>query len=167
MANIFLLGPGMWDPAKKSTSGHAPMKIRRDMAKIFEASGHKVVLMEDDPDRGGEDYIQKFDRLLRHKITDVVLYWPPLAKMQTTYDELILLCDRRGFLKRASIAIWALHHTSVAAITHDEFKVLEAGNRSRYLTAVARLGLYSLEWESDADLDEQVELLASQLRRDE
>ena len=149
MSVIFLLGPGMWDPAKRSATNPAPMRVRREMGKVFEASGHKVILMEDDPDRDGEDYIQKFDRLLRHKVSDVVLYWPPLAKMQTTYDELILLCDRREFIKRESISIWALHHSSVATITRDEFKVLEAGNRSRYLTAVARLGIYSLEWESD------------------
>ena len=164
MAIIFLLGPGMWDPARRSASNPAPMKVRRDMAKAFEADGHKVILMEDDPDREGEDYIQKFDRLLRHKITDVVLYWPPLAKMQTTYDELILLCDRREFIKRASISIWALHHVSVATITRDEFKVLEAGSRSRYLTAAARLGIYSLGWESDDDLNEQVGLLSNQLQ---
>lgn len=166
MASIFLLGPGMWDSAKRAASGPAPMKVRRDMAKAFEAGGHKVVLMEDDPDRDGEDYIQKFDRLLRHKVTDVVLYWPPLAKMQTTYDELILLCDRREFIERESIAIWALHHASAATITHDEFKVLETGNRSRYLTAVAKLGIYPLEWETDAELAEQVGLLSNQLRRD-
>ena len=164
MASIFLLGPGMWDSSKHSAPSPAPMKIRREMAKVFAADGHKVVLMEDDADRDGEDYIQKFDRLLRRRITDVVLYWPPLAKMQTTYDELLLLCDRREFIARESISIWALHHESVATITRDEFKVLEAGSRSRYLTAAAKLGIYSLEWESDADLDEQVGLLSNQLR---
>lgn len=119
--------------------------------------------MEDDPDRDGEDLIEKFDRLLRHKATDVVLYWPPLAKMQTTYDELILLCDRRDFLKREKIRLWALHHSSVATITKDEFKVLETGNRSRYLTAVARLGIRPLEWTSEDDLTEQAALLAAEL----
>lgn len=59
-------------------------------------SGQSCDLMEDDPDRDGEDVIQKFDRLLKSKVTEIVLYWPPLAKMQTTYDELILLYDRRA-----------------------------------------------------------------------
>jgi hypothetical protein len=153
MAVVFLLGPGMWDTAKRPAADPAPMKVRREMAKAFIEHGHKVTLMEDDPDRAGEDYIQKFDRLLRDKVTDVVLYWPPLAKMQTTYDELILLCDRRAFLKKHSIRLWALHHSSVAKISKDEFKVLETGNRSRYLTAVARLGLRPLEWEDEKDLD--------------
>ena len=116
-----------------------------------------------DPDRPDEDYIQKFDRLLRSKVTDVILYWPPLAKMQTTYDELILLCDRRDFLQKASIRLWALHHSSVARITREEFKVLEAGNRSRYLTAVARLGLRPLQWEDEEELAEQVRLLSTEL----
>lgn len=139
------------------------MQVRRDIEKTFIREGHKVILMEDDPDRQDEDYIQKFDRLLRSGVTDVVLYWPPLAKMQTTYDELILLCDRRNFLEKASIRIWALHHPSVARITHEEFKVIETGNRSRYLTAVARLGLRPLQWADDAELKDLVRLLAAEL----
>ena len=84
--------------------------------------------------------------------------------MQTTYDELILLRDRAEFLARESVELWALHHSSVAAITKDEFKILEKGNRSRYLTAVAALGVRPLEWESDEDLKEQAGLLSIQLR---
>ena len=139
------------------------MQIRRNIARGLQSRGHEVILMEDDPDRPEEDYIQKFDRLLRCKVTDVVLYWPPLAKMQTTYDELILLCDRRALLEKASIRLWALHHSTVATITREEFKVLESGNRSRYLTAVARLGLRPLEWEDEEDLAEQVRLLSTEL----
>src|SRR5208282_5291956 len=115
MAVVFFLGPGMWDPDKKPASDPAPMQARREIAKLLAKGGHTIILMEDDPDRPGEDYIQKFDRLLRHRVTDVVLYWPPLAKMQTTYDELILLYDRQKLLKQESIAIWALHHSSVAS----------------------------------------------------
>ncbi len=125
--------------------------------------GHEVILMEDQADRKGEDMIQKFDRLLRSRITDVVMYWPPAAKMQTTYDELILLYDRQEFLQEEEIPVWVLHHTSVAEITRDQFKVLETGNRSRYLTAVARLGIHPLEWETDADLREMTRLLSAQL----
>lgn len=135
------------------------------MAKIMEKDGHKVILMEDDPDRKGEDMIQKFDRLLRQNVTDVVAYWPPLAKMQTTYDEFILLCDRHDYLKAESIRIWLLHHTSVAEIRKDEFVVREKGNRSRYLTAVARLGVHPLEWETEQELLEQVGLLCAEFAR--
>jgi hypothetical protein len=163
MAVVFLLGPGMWDPAKRTPSDPSPMHVRRAMARILSDHGHRVILMEDDPDRSSEDVIQKFDRLIRAKVTDVVLYWPPMAKMQTTYDELILLYDRRVLLKRRSIHLWALHHTSVAKISKDEFKVLESGNRSRYLTAIARLGVRPLEWESEEDLIEQVDLLSREL----
>jgi hypothetical protein len=52
------------------------MHVRRQIAKTLEAGGHEVILMEDDPDRDGEDMIQKFDRLLRRAVTDVVVYWP-------------------------------------------------------------------------------------------
>jgi len=78
-------------------------------------------------------------------------------------DELILLCDRRDFLKRKKIRLWALHHSSVATITGEEFKVLESGSRSRYLTAVARLGLRPLEWDTEEDLRKQALLLAAGL----
>jgi hypothetical protein len=83
--------------------------------------------------------------------------------MQTTYDELILLYDRRAFLKKHSIRLWAMHHSSVAKISKDEFVVLETGNRSRYLTAVTRLGLRPLEWGDEEELAEQVRLLAAEL----
>lgn len=163
MAVIFLLGPGMWDPAKKAHSDPSPMHVRRDIAKSLRTDGHKVILMEDDPDRAGEDMIQKFDRLLRQAVTDVAVYWPPLAKMQTTYDELILLCDRHEFLEKKSIRIWLLHHASVAFISKDEFRILESGNRSRYLTAVVKLGVHPLEWEDAQSLKEQVSLLSAEL----
>lgn len=163
MAAVFLLGPGMWDPDRRAAADPTPMKVRRTIARVLADHGHSVTLMEDDPDRPGEDHIEKFDRLLRSKITDVVLYWPPMAKMQTTYDELILLCDRRSTLETRSVRLWALHHSSVATISKDEFKVLEFGNRSRYLTAVARLGLRPLEWGDETELDEKVRLLAREL----
>jgi len=163
MAVVYLLGPGMWDPARRAVAEPSPMQVRRAIEKILKGHGHRVVLMEDDPDRPGEDYIQKFDRLLRDRVTDVVLYWPPAAKMQTTYDELILLCDRRDYLKRESVRLWALHHASVATIKGDEFRVLETGSRSRYLTAVARLGLRPLEWSDDRDLEARARLLAGEL----
>lgn len=163
MAVIFLLGPGMWGPDKTAPHDPTPREVRRRIAKIFKAEGHKVILMEEEPGLKGEDMIQKFDRLLRSRITDVVLYWPPLAKMHTTHDELILLYDRKSFVKQNGISIWALHHISVATITKREFKVLETGNRSRYLTAVARLGIYPLEWENEEDLDAAIHLLSAQL----
>ena len=163
MAIVFLLGPGMLDPANAQAVDPAPMQVRRDLAEVFRGHGHTVILMEDDLDRQGEDLIQKFDRLLQSGVTDIVLYWPPLAKMQTTYDELILLCDRLDLLKKKSVRLWALHHSSVATITRDEFKILETGSRSRYLTAVARLGLRPLEWETEGDLNEQTRLLSTEL----
>ena len=163
MAAIFLLGPGLWGPEKGASGSSTPMAVRREMAKILSASGHKVILMEDEEDHKGEDMIQKFDRLLRSKVTDVVLYWPPRAKMQTSYDELILLYDRQKFLRQKQISLWVLHHVSVAKISEDQFKILEAGNRSRYLTAVARLGIHPFEWESDDELRGLVRLLSAQL----
>ena len=163
MAVVFLLGPGMWAAEEAERSKLPPMVVRRRLAAILGEGGHRAFLMEDDPDRLGEDLIQKFDRLLRGGVTDVLLYWPPLARMQTTYDELILLCDRKNLLRELGIAIWVLHHVKVAAIAAGTFKILEKGGRSRYLTAVAGLGVHPLEWETDAELDERVRLLAAEL----
>lgn len=163
MAVIFLLGPGMWDPSKRTPAEPSPMDVRRHIAKQFRRDGHEAILMEDDPNREGEDLIQKFDRLLRQGVTDVVVYWPPAAKMQTTFDEFILLCDRRDFLTKRSIAVWLLYQSSVAEISKDEFKVLETGQRSRYLSAVVALGVEPLEWDDDDDLMQRVAALADQL----
>lgn len=163
MAVVFFLGPGMWADAKPPPREPPPMKVRRELADVLRSYGHRVIVMEDEPAGESEDLVQKFDRLLRSRVTDVVLYWPPLARMQTTYDELILLRDRAVLLRRKRIAIWALHHVRVAAITKGEFKILETGGRSRYLTAVARLGIHPLEWETDDDLRERVRLLAAEL----
>jgi hypothetical protein len=139
------------------------MQVRRQLAKILENAGHNVILMEDEPDLVGEDMIQKFDRLLRRNVTEVVAYWPPLAKMQTTYDEFILLCDRHDFLKAESIRVWLVHHASVAEIRKDEFLILEKGNRSRYLTAVAKLGVHPLVWKDEEELCEQIKLLSTEI----
>lgn len=48
-------------------------------------------------------------------------------------------------------------------IAKDNFKVLETGGRSRYLTAVARLGIHPVEWETDDELYERARLLAAEL----
>ena len=162
MAVVFLLGPGMWAEGAAS-SEPAPIAVRRQLAGILQETGHSVLLMEEEPDLDDEDMVQKFERLLRRDVTDVLLYWPPLAKMQTTYDELLLLYDRRELLKQLGITIWALHHVAVAVISEGEFRILETGNRSRYLAAVARLGIRPLVWETDDDLEETVRLLAAEL----
>lgn len=163
MAVVFLLGPGMWAAENPARPEPPPMATRRRLAAILHAAGHRAFLMEDDPDREGEDLIRKFDRLLRGGVTDVLLYWPPQAKMQTTYDELILLCDRQELVRQLGIAIWVLHHVKVAAIGSGTFRILEKSGRSRYLTAVAGLGVHPLEWETDAELEERVRLLAAEL----
>jgi len=162
MAVIFLLGPSYGDPDQAADPEHSPMQARRRIAQIL-GPQHTTLLMEDASDVQGEDMIQKFDRLLRHRVTDVLVYWPPRAKMQTTFDELILLCDRHKLLKRRRISTWVLYHASVASIQRNEFKVLEKGNRSRYLTAVARLGVHPLEWRDEADLEKRVSLLSIEL----
>lgn len=163
MAVVFLLGPGMWAAERSTERERAPLEVRRRLAGILMAAGHTAILMEDVADLPGEGMVEKFVRILSDRVTEVLLYWPPKAKMQTTYDELLLLSERAALLREHEIGIWALHHSSVARISRDEFQILETGQRSRYLTDVARLGLRPLEWESDEDLEEQARLLAAEL----
>ncbi len=163
MAVVFLLGPGMWAAEKTSRPERAPIEVRRRLAQILKEGGHSTVLMEDVPDLPGEGMVEKFVRILSDGVTEVLLYWPPRAKMQTTYDELLLLSERPALLRKLRIRIWALHHATVARIAHDDFQILETGQRSRYLTDVARLGIRPLEWERDEDLELQVRLLAAEL----
>lgn len=163
MATIFLLGPSVGDSSKGVSHGDAPMKSRRKIAQTLRENGHNVILMEDEADGKGEDLVQKFDRLLHQDVTDIVVYWPPLAKMPTTYTELVLLYDRHQYLKEHAITIWVLHHVSVASIKKDEFKVLEPGGRNRYLDSIVRLGVHPLEWDSEEALQEQIDLLSAEL----
>jgi hypothetical protein len=157
MAILFLLGPSM-----RESGEDVPMRTRREIGEVFRESGHRVILMEDEADKGDEDLVAKFYRLLLERsVTDIVVYWPAHAKMQTTYDELILLRARMDISKQSRI--WVLHHSSVASIKVGQFEVKERGSRSRYLTAVAKLGTHPLEWDSVEDLKEQVRLLAMEL----
>lgn len=138
------------------------MEERRIIAHLLRTQGHSVLIMEDIKDRMEEDLIDKFDRILRTKqITDIVVYWPANAKMQTTYDEFILPSDRANRQKLPNV--WVVHHTDVAHISQDRFLVQERGGRSRYLEAVARLGVRPLEWKNQKELRHQIQLLAKVL----
>lgn len=162
MSVIFLLGPGFWREGEDISPAHTPLRVRTQLAQTWRKDGHTVLIMEEARNVAGETILQKFDRLLRQGVTHVVVYWPPLAKMATTYTELILLCDREEFLKQQRIDLLLLHHTSVLSITEDEFKVLERGDRSRYLEAVVRLGPRAVEWETEQDLHNKIRLLSAE-----
>ena len=156
MAVVFLMGPSYL-----RSGGKALLRVRRSLTALFARAGHRAFLMEDQAGKVGEDMVDKFYRLvIERKVSDIVVYWPPDAKMQTTYDELILLRARMDILKVPKI--WLLHHSSVATIGHGEFKPHESG-RSRYLEAVARLGVRPLVWSTDDELKEQTRLLAAEL----
>lgn len=48
----------MWEAIQRSLEP-APILVRRSLAATFKAHDHRVILMEDDPDRAGEDLIEK------------------------------------------------------------------------------------------------------------
>lgn len=82
--------------------------------------------------------------------------------MQTTYDELLLL--RKRAESKSIPAVWVLHHESVAQIRQGEFKLLEVGDRSRYLDALARLGAHANPWRAEDELRESARRLAEELQ---
>ena len=157
MATIFLLGPSFLQSEEKVLLG-----VRQELAEMFRVAGHHAFLMEEQADKQGEDVVDKFYRLVvETDVSDIVVYWPAEAKMQTTYDEFILLRARMDVLKLPTI--WVLHQFSVATIAEGEFRVNEPGNRSRYLEGVARLGMHPLAWKTDEELRELARLLANEL----
>lgn len=118
--------------------------------------------MEDFPDRRGQDLVDKFDGILEEAgIDHIVVYWPKGAKMQTTYDELLLL--RKRCESKAIPPTWILHHEEVARIERGGFQLLETGGRSRYLEAVARIGALANPWKTEGELREAARRLAREL----
>lgn len=161
MSVVFILGPSEWDPERSTPLRFSPRSVRDRIAEALRAAGHTAFLMEDQETRAGEDMVDKFERLLDEQAVDSILvYWPPAAKMQTTYDELILLRARTGHKQNPQV--WVFHHEGVAAIRRGEFKVLERGARSRYLEAVARLGVAPVSWADHTDLYRLVDLFAGE-----
>ena len=160
MAVVFLLGPSEWDPERGGGGEPSPMGHRRELAKLLAAPGHEVLLMEDEPDAPEEDMVEKFERLAGRS-SDVAIDWPPKAKMATTYDEMLLL---RKMAERATLPrLWFLHHESVASISRGVFRIHEGGGRSRYLTALARLGITPIPWRTVGDLYERAAFLAGEM----
>lgn len=161
MAVVFLLGPSEWDPARAPHPTLTPLEIRRQIASTISAVRHHVIILEDVSDVAGEDLVEKFDRVLTGSgTTDVIVRWPPGAKMQTTFDELLLLRDR---VERGLPRIWLLHQNGVASVDAGELIIKEQGGRSRYLTALGKLRIIPVEWDDLRDLDLQAEFLAGEL----
>lgn len=138
------------------------MDVRRELKAVFEARKHRVILMEDVGGEQGEGLVDKFERILERKdVEHVVVLWPKAAKMQTTYDELLLL--RRRASTKPVPPVWILHHEDVLTVAGGEFKLLEPGDRSRYLDAVARLGAHANPWKTGEQLREFARRLAAEL----
>lgn len=162
MAVVFLLGPSLWKKGTRASRTETPMEMRYKLAQIFKENGHITFIMEAEDGLPSEDLVEKFDRMLHDRgVTDVVFFWPLGARMQTTFDEFILLRDRMG--NRSLPDIWVLHDRRVARIERGVFHVLESGGRSRYLEAVAALGVTPLAWSGQKELRRLVQELVEEL----
>lgn len=139
-----------------------PLGIRRKLAEGLLANGLEAVLLEDEPDEANErhDLTRKFHRFLESEPLDAILvYWPLHAKMQTTWDELIILreeCLRHERGERGPLPpLHYLHHLD--AIDLGEHLVIrERGGRSAYLRGVSHLAAVAHPWITSDQLDDAV-----------
>lgn len=162
VAVIFVLGPSEWQPADAAVAVPSPRRVRETICATLRARRHDAFLMEGEPDVPGEDLVDKFERLLHERgTTDILLYWPPRAKMATTMDELLLLRDRA--FEGALPPIWVLHHRSVARFRDGGVDLLERGGRSRYMSALGKLPFHPLPWDDEDQLASRIERLADLL----
>ena len=164
MAIIFLLGPSVWK-SKKISPIYSPMQKRRQLAEIFRADNHKIVIMEDEPDIKDEHLYKKFYRLINDKkVTDIIMYWPSLAEMQTTQIELVLLGIQNDTLPTPQI--WLFHHTSVFSDKMGEGIISDGEDRSSYLSSILnkRKKKRDVEFENDEDLTRKAEFLSKELQ---
>ncbi len=116
--------------------------------------------MEEHPTRPNEDLVDKFYRLVNEeKTTDIVIYWPAAAKMQTTFDEMILLRARceNNHLPR----IHVLYERAAAKDRSGTLQAMESP-RSRYLSALAPLSLQAIPWSDVAELMDAMSWLMQQ-----
>lgn len=160
MKRVILLGPGHWRLPWRLAKRTTPLEIRRKLAEGLLANGLDAVLLEDEPDEADEkhDLTRKFHRFLESEPVDAILvYWPLHAKMQTTWDELIILREEHLRHERGERGpLPPLHylHYLEAMDLGEHLVIHERGGRSAYLRGVSQLAATAHPWITSDQLDD-------------
>ncbi|MBI2078270.1 MAG: hypothetical protein HYT80_07890 [Euryarchaeota archaeon] len=159
MKRALLLGPGHWKWPVLHARGATPLEVRHRIQDVMEAEGVDAVLLEDEPDqaREADDLALKFHRLLDEGPMDaIVVYWPRGAKMQTTWDELVILREEQLRHERGERGtlppLHYLSHLKAMSIDDARLHIHERGGRSAYLRGVSQLGGELWPWLTDDQL---------------
>lgn len=105
------------------------------------------------------DLTDKFLRILETmRTTDIVVYWPKKAKMQTTLDEFLHL--RHSLDRGLSPNIWLLVQSGIIKIRNGRYEITKGTiERSRYLDAIQTLNGHLLSWSNHEKLYQVMVLL--------
>lgn len=160
MASVFVLGPSQW---RKKRWESTPLEIRQRLVELLSEHHDAYILEPLTDDASDRDLTDKFYRTLRDRMTtDIVLFWPLGAKMQTTLDEIVLLRARMDGSEAPTV--WMLHQKGVLKRTAAGYEI-PAGvvERSRYLDAVNTLGAAAYEWRDTNEIFELARRLGDNL----
>jgi len=150
LASVFILGPGHWEA--QAGKARSPRHVRTHVASLLHGR-HHTFLMEDIADHPEDrDLTDKFLRILEtQKTTDILVYWPKRAKMQTTLDEFLHL--RHALDRGLQPNVWLLVQSGIMEIDHGRYEIKKGSVlRSRYLDAIHTLNAHLLPWTTHKDL---------------
>lgn len=158
MKRALLLGPGHWRLPWLRWTRPSPLEVRRRLSETLHSYGLEAVLLEEEPDEAGEaeDVSRKFHRFLDSEPLDAILvYWPRRAKMQTTWDELVILREEHLRHERGERGpLPPLHylHDLRAMDLGEHLVIRERGARSAYLRGVSQLPASAHPWITEPQL---------------
>lgn len=144
MVTVFILGPSEWrDPDHPWDERSTPMEARRAIALALNRMNIPTVVMEDEPDRETEATRDKFFRLLEDKdVSDILCYWPPVARIDAAEDELVMLAVRERFQPTLRPRITLFGHTDTVGEAENDgetfLQVRDEVGRSSYLGQIPR-----------------------------
>lgn len=158
MKQALLLGPGHWNlpwtrPWRRFYLRNTPLEDRQDIRQWLAAQDVDAILLEFEPSLAGEDedLAKKFHRVMSRNAFDaVVVYWPAGAKMQTTWDELVIL--REMALSSPVPPVHYLSQPGAMDLSDGRLVIHERGARSAYLRGVSQLPAQVWPWTNRREL---------------
>lgn len=150
MHDIFLLGPGRDDKG-----ADAPLRVRQELARRMRSTGTHAIVMEDEPDREGENNFAKFRRLIDENRPVTYLVLVPLhARLHGISVEIghLLTLIQEGRLDSGRVHLFL--QSLLASVDHDGALALnEPGNRTRYYEDLIDEGCPVHRWTDRRELN--------------